>query len=101
MEGRSTKMEIAGYIWKKDVVDKLIWKHSVTRDEVEEIFANRPRIQFIEKGRVSGEDVYAARGQTKAGRYLTVFFIHKQNNCALIVSARDMDKAERRHYGKK
>jgi uncharacterized DUF497 family protein len=42
--------------------------------------------------------VYSASGQTDAGRYLIVFFIHKPNNTALILSARDMDKKERRRY---
>ena len=36
-----------------------------------------------------------------SGRYLAVFFILKKTREALIVSARDMDKAERRSYAKK
>ena len=39
--------------------------------------------------------MYSASGQTDAGRYLIVFFIHKQDNTALILSARDMDKKEK------
>jgi hypothetical protein len=42
-----------------------------------------------------------AYGQTEADRYLTVFFIHKSGDEALIISARDMDGKERKHYGKK
>lgn len=34
-----------------------------------------------------------------AGRYLTLFFIYKPNNLALIISARDMDEKERKLYG--
>jgi len=48
-----------------------------------------------------GEDVYTASGQTDTGRYLIVFFIYKADNTALILSARDMDKKERRRYEKK
>lgn len=44
--------------------------------------------------------MYAAYGQTDAGRYLTVFFIHKPGGRALIISARDMDGKERRQYGR-
>jgi uncharacterized DUF497 family protein len=40
-------------------------------------------------------------GQTDGGRYLSVFFIHKPGNLALVISARDMDAAERRRYGRK
>jgi uncharacterized DUF497 family protein len=42
-----------------------------------------------------------ALGQTDAGRYLAVLFIHKESNDALILSARDMSEKERRRYGKK
>jgi len=48
-----------------------------------------------------GEDVYAAMGRTKAGRYLVVFFVHKADQRILILTARDMTVAERRRYGKK
>jgi uncharacterized DUF497 family protein len=40
-------------------------------------------------------------GQTDSGRYLIVFFIHKKDNRALILSARDMTSAERKRYEKK
>jgi uncharacterized DUF497 family protein len=42
-----------------------------------------------------------ALGQTEAGRYLTVLFIHKKTNDALILSARDMADRERKMYGRK
>jgi hypothetical protein len=42
--------------------------------------------RFVEKGHRRGENVYAASGQTEAGRYLTVFFVHKQGGRALILS---------------
>jgi uncharacterized DUF497 family protein len=44
---------------------------------------------------------YSAWGQTDAGRYLIVFFIHKSANTALILSARDMDDKERQRYERK
>jgi len=40
-------------------------------------------------------------GKTEAGWFLSVFFIRKLGNKALIVTARDMNKNERRRYGKK
>ena len=42
-----------------------------------------------------------ALGQTNAGRYLAVLFIYKKTKEALILSARDMAKKERRQYAKK
>jgi len=52
----------------------------------------------VEKGHFRGENVYRALGQTEAGRYLVVFFIYKLTQEALILSARDMDRKERRVY---
>jgi uncharacterized DUF497 family protein len=94
-------MKITGVIWLRDVIDKLLWKHNVTTDEVEEIFDRHSRYRYIETGDIQGEDLYAAMGQTGAGRYLTVYFVRKLTGEALIISARDMTKKERRAYGKK
>jgi uncharacterized protein len=91
-------MYIDDFTWLPDILDKIAVKHHVTQDEVEEIVFNAPQYRFVEAGYNPGEDVYSASGQTDAGRYLIVFFIHKPNNTALILSARDMDKKERRHY---
>jgi hypothetical protein len=73
----------------------------VGAEEVEEVFVNRPRIRYMERGDVRGEDMYRALGQTDAGRYLAVFFIHKSAGSAIILSARDMSSKERRIYGTK
>jgi len=89
---------IDGFIWLPDIADKIVAKHRVTQDETEEVFFNHPKFRFVEAGHRPGEDVYVAAGQTDAGRYLVVFFIHKASNKALIVSARDMDRKERRRY---
>lgn len=91
-------MKIAGIIWLDDIVAKLEQKHSVEQYEVKEVFANRPWFRFTEKGHRSGENVYAAFGQTGAGRYLIVFFVYKKDKRALIISAREMTQAERRTY---
>jgi uncharacterized DUF497 family protein len=92
---------IDDFIWLPDIIEKLESKHHVLPEEVEEVFFNRPHFRFVEKGHVAGEDVYIALGQTDGGRYLSVFFIHKPGNLALVISARDMDAAERKRYGRK
>jgi uncharacterized DUF497 family protein len=61
-------------IWIDEIIDKLAKKHNVSQDEVWEILSNRPYFRFVEKGHRSGENVYAALGQTESGRYLIVFF---------------------------
>ena len=70
-------MQIDEIIWLSQFVEKLASKHHVGTMEVEEVFANRPRFRFVNKGNRSGEDVYSAMGQTDAGRYLIVFFYTK------------------------
>jgi hypothetical protein len=94
-------MQIDDFIWLPDIVDKLAIKHNVSQDQAEDVFFNRPRYRFVETGHRRGEDVYAAVGQTDAGRYLVVFFIHKADNTALALSVRDMDRRERRRYERK
>jgi len=85
-------------IWLDTIVEKLAWKHNVLASEVEEVLGGNCRIFKKEKGRVEGEHLYNALGRTNNGRYMSVFFIMKLNNKALIVTARDMNKAERKRY---
>ena len=68
---------------------------------MEEALNGRPRFRFIEKGDVVGEHLYAAMGQTAAGRYLITYFVRKTTGEALIVSARDMTEKEKKSYAKK
>lgn len=94
-------MKIDGIIWLDHIVDKLASKHSVETYEVEEVLVLKPKFRFVEKGERENEDVYIALGQTEGGRYLTVLFIYKQSKEALILSARDMARKERKMYGRK
>ena len=91
-------MKIKGLIWFDETIDKLAWKHHVSQIEVLEVLANRPYFRFVEKGHRIGEDIYAALGQTKGGRFLIVFFVYKKDGHAIILSARDMTPAERKRY---
>jgi hypothetical protein len=94
-------LRITGFIWLEEIVAKLAGKHQVEVYEVEELFRGRPKFRFVENGHRAGEDVYAALGQTDAGRYLIIFFIHKLDGYALPVSARNMTSNERKRYGRK
>jgi uncharacterized DUF497 family protein len=88
-------------IWLDSIVDKLAWKHSLTTSEVEEVLTGPCRIFKSESGRVEGEHLYNALGQTTPGRYVSVFFIRKMNNKVLVITAREMTKGERKRYEKK
>lgn len=93
-------MEIRDVIILPEVEQKLLWKHQVFGDEVEEVFEKGPHIRVVQKGMVKGQNLYAALGRTQAGRYLSVFFINKGKGVVIVISARDMDKKERKLYGK-
>jgi len=90
-------MQLNEIIWKEQFVEKLEVKHGVYTDEVEEIIFSKAHFRRAQKGRVKGEDLYVAYGQTLSGRYLVIFFIRK-GNAALPISARDMTKSERKYY---
>ena len=96
------RLKITQIIWLRQYVIKLEAKHGVYPEEVRQILMGSPRIRRVGKGQSrEGEHLYVGYGQTDAGRYLTVFFIHKSGNQALVISARDMDGKERKLYGKK
>lgn len=93
-------MKVKGIIWLEEIIQKLQSKHAVDQDELREVLAGQPMFRFVEKGHRRGENVYAAFGLTEAGRRLVVFFVHKADGRALILWAREMAQAERRHYDK-
>ena len=92
---------IEDIIWLDKIVEKLAWKHNVLPSEVEEVLSGDCRIFRKEKGKVEGEHLYNALGKTESGRYLSIFLIRKLGNKALIITARDMNRSERKRYGKK
>lgn len=80
--------------WREEVIDKLIAKHGVTRDEVEEVVNSQNEV------RKYGKDRYLVFGQTDAGRYLLVVLIRDKEECGSYIplSAREMTKSEKRAF---
>lgn len=93
-------MVINQIIWKDQFVEKLAVKHGVSVTEAESVLCSKPHIRKVGKGKVKGENVYTAFGQTVGGRYLVIFYIRKLTGAILPISAREMDDAERKYYGK-
>ncbi len=93
-------MKINQVVILRKFEEKIDSKHQISVEEIREVFQNYPHFRKLEKGRVLGEDLYGAYGQTDSGRYLSVFFIYKINNNAFIISARDMNKTERKSMPK-
>ncbi len=85
-------------VWRHKFIEKIADKHGVATGEVEEILFSGQHVCLAEKGRVRGENLYVAYGQTTSGRYLVVVFVRKRQTAALPISARDMNPSERRYY---
>ncbi|MGB9887002.1 MAG: BrnT family toxin [Moorellales bacterium] len=60
--------------------------------EVEEVFFNRPVVRKVREGRL------AAYGRTDEGRYLAVIFCLRPGGGVRVITARDMNRWERRYY---
>ncbi len=80
-------MNIEKIVIPVEIENKIEYKHNVRRGEVRQVMINDPRIRFVEKGHMKGNDVYVAFGRTFGGRYLSVFFIHKPENKTVIIPA--------------
>lgn len=84
-------MKITNFDWdEKNEIH--ISFHNVTPEEAEEVFIDNPIY------RKSREGKYLAFGQTLEGRYLTVVFVCKRKGIIRVITARDMDKKERKLY---
>ena len=55
-------MRVREIIWLAEIEDKIIRKHNVWPDEVEDVLLANPHIRFMERGHRPGEDLYAAFG---------------------------------------
>ncbi len=88
-------MKIQQIVWDDKRIEHIAI-HGVTPAEVEEVCFSGPLIQRA-KGKRRFR-VYFARGQTAAGRHLTIVFRHLERGKARVVTARDMTASERRAY---
>lgn len=86
---------IEGFIWREWVIEKIIERHGVWPDEVQESFFNRPyKLRRVESGK------YQLFGRSEDGRYLFIVFAW-QGRQVRVITARDMTHSERRFFGRK
>lgn len=90
-------MEIYQFIWNEDIIEHIA-RHSVTPEEVEEVCFGRSLIAKNKQVTKGINPTYYALGQTDTGRYLFVMFIYFKQGRAMVITARDMDHAERKCY---
>ena len=89
-----------GFLWDEGNFEKNWLKHKVTRIECEEIFFNLPLVISDDVKHSHFEKRYYALGKSKAERSLFISFTIR-NNLIRVISARDMNRKERKIYEEK
>ena len=91
--------QFTGFQWDDGNLDRNLIKHQVQNWECEQIFFNEPLIILDDTKHSFSEKRWAAFGRTDAGRFLTIIFT-KREKLLRVISARDMNRKERKFYEK-
>lgn len=83
--------------WDVSNINKNWYKHHVNFTECEEIFFNKPFWVYFDKKHSEKEERYYSLGRTNNERMLFVVFTVREKKIR-IISARDMNKNERKIY---
>jgi uncharacterized protein len=86
-----------GFEWDKHNSEKIKTRHGVSPAECEQVFFNLPVIAGDDQRHSETESRFYVLGQTDSGRLLFLVFTVR-NDKARVISARDMNKKERRVY---
>ncbi|OGI59972.1 hypothetical protein A2814_01555 [Candidatus Nomurabacteria bacterium RIFCSPHIGHO2_01_FULL_38_19] len=98
-EGRILK-EVSGFEWDKGNKIKNLTKHKVSQDECEETFFDYNRKVQKDLLHSRDEERYILLGQTKYKRLLYIIFTIRKEKVR-VISARDINKKERKLYEEK
>ena len=90
----------SGLQWDRGNTDKNLIKHDVENWECEQVFFNRPLLVLDDPKHSVSEKRWAAFGKTDADCFLAVIFT-KRDDLIRIISARNMNKRERKFYDEK
>lgn len=88
---------VEGFEWDKGNINKNWEKHRVSNIECEEAFFNEPIVVGIDEKHSAEEGRLYLLGKTDNGRLLFVVFTTRKDKIR-VISARDMNKKERRVY---
>ena len=86
-----------GFQWDEGNAGKNWLKHRVSPSECEQVFFHLPLIPSDDLRHSDDENRYYALGKTDTGRLLFLVFTIREKNIR-VISARDMNKKERRIY---
>jgi len=93
-------IHFVGFQWDQGNIDKSLIKHDIENWECEQVFFNRPLLVLDDPKHSISEKRWAAFGKTDADRLLIVIFT-KRNTLIRVISAREMNKKERKFYDEK
>ncbi len=88
---------VEGFEWDKGNIEKNWKNHRVSYTECEEVFFNSPLVVGIDEKHSEGENRFYLLGKTDNQRLLFVVFTVRSNKIR-VISARDMNRKERRIY---
>src|SRR6266853_4313150 len=91
--------EYEGFQWAAANSGKIWERHRVAPTECEELFFNRPLVVDEDEEHSSAAEPMYALGQSDAGRLLFAAFTIRER-LIRVISARDMNRRERRTYEK-
>jgi hypothetical protein len=97
MDLSETIATITGFQWDEGNLFKNWEKHRVTAVECEQVFFNQPVIAVPDEQHSDTESRFYILGQTDTGRELFVVFTIR-GNLIRVISARDMNRKERKIY---
>jgi uncharacterized protein len=86
-----------GFEWDRHNSEKIKTKHDVTPVECEQVFFNLPVIAGDDEKHSEIENRFYVLGQTDSRRLLFLVFTVRKDKLR-VISARDMNKKERRAY---
>ena len=89
--------ECEGFDWDAGNIDKIGEKHRVSASECEQIFFHEPLVVAPDEKHSDKEERFYVLGHTDAGRLLFVVFTIR-NKLIRPISARDMNRKERKEY---
>jgi uncharacterized DUF497 family protein len=87
----------SGFDWDEGNLLKNWERHRVSAMECEQVFFNRPLVAVPDMEHSGKETRFYALGQSDAGRYLFIVFTVR-NSLIRVISARDMNRKERKAY---
>ena len=97
MDLSETIATITGFQWDEGNLLKNWEKHRVTAVECEQVFFNQPVLAVPDEQHSDTEARFYILGQTDSGRELFVVFAAR-GNLIRVISARDMNRKERKIY---